>query len=90
MAAGDNFGANRGVEVWMQSAGIILLRLRHFETAPGHTATVVKRIQFPWGQILLVTILFLPGRQMKQEAPNQASEATSEPAPGEDSSSPQR
>jgi len=47
------------------------LHLKHFGTAPGHTATAVKRIQFPLRQILLVTTLFLLGRRMKQKTPNQ-------------------
>ena len=47
------------------------LYIKHFGTAPGHTATAVKRIQFPLGQILLVSTLFLLGRRMKQKTPNQ-------------------
>ncbi len=47
------------------------LYIKHFGIAPGHTATAVKRIQFPLGQILLVVTLFLLGRRMKQRTPNQ-------------------
>ncbi|NLB65871.1 MAG: hypothetical protein GX803_05320 [Lentisphaerae bacterium] len=54
------------------------LYLKHFGTAPGHTATAVGRIQFPLGQILLVLILFLLGRQMKQKTPNQALHGTAD------------
>jgi hypothetical protein len=54
------------------------LYIKHFGTAPGHTATAIKRIQFPLGQILLVTTLFLLGRRMKQETPNQALHGTAD------------
>jgi len=60
------------------------LHIKHFGTAPGHTATAVRRIQFPLGQILLVTTLFLLGRRMKQETPNQAVHAIGANAPQHD------
>lgn len=57
------------------------LHLKHFGTATGHTATAIKRIQFPLGQILLVTTLFLLGRRMKPETPNEIFEGIDANAP---------
>ena len=49
------------------------LHVKYPEIAPG---TLVKHVAFPFGQILLVTMLFILGSRMTKETPNQTFEAT--------------
>ena len=46
------------------------LHIKHFGTAPGSVATVVKRVTVPLGQILLVATLLLLGKRIERKTPN--------------------
>ena len=43
------------------------LQLKHFGEIPGSIATVVKRVSIPFGQILLVAMLFLLGKRIEKD-----------------------
>ena len=49
------------------------LQFKHPDVVPG---TVVHRVQFPFGQLLLVVALFLIGRRINGKSPNTPFDAT--------------